>query len=78
MSKSASSVEVLHIEFQAPVFVPSWGPSPTTLPSPTRSLDHLKMLATDLGVVVETNTVSGSVVKFLVPYTNLKVVQLKV
>lgn len=69
------SVSVSHVEFQAPMFVPGWGSSQTTLPSPNKTVKGLNMYTSDHGLVIEGSSGDVSNVKLLVPYANIKVMR---
>lgn len=72
---SSDSVAVSHVEFQAPMFVPGWGSSQTTLPSPNKTVRGLNMYTSPHGLVIEGSSGDVSDVKLLVPYANIKVMR---
>lgn len=63
--------KVEFLELQTPAFIPGWGDTKTTIPSPNKTIKNLLMTLTPVGVEVE-GTVGEEFAHFLIPYPNIK------
>lgn len=63
--------KVIGVEFQTPVFVPGWGDSKTSIPSPNKTITDLAMELKQHGLEIKGKS-QDVMAYFLVPYANIK------